>query len=235
MKERPILFSAPMVRALLAGQKTQTRRVVKPQPEWTEPETAWKNGGGHSGFGWYAHNSDYPEEGALFYRCPYGQPGDQLWVKETTLKVEDHGYIGPIYAESDDGRACLEGGLAPSEDDCTEVEPWEIKRRPSIFMPRSMARILLEVISIRVERVQDISTADAIAEGIERTVAGDGWRRYSDPETESVGLPPCQYPRHSYRSLWEHINGADSWDKNPWVWVVEFKRIELPQNAFPVR
>lgn len=102
---------------------------------------------------------------------------------------------------------------------------------PSIHMFRSASRILLEIISVRVERLQEISPSDSIAEGIERTVTGDGWRRYSDPETEAVGLPPCQCPRHSYRSLWEHINGETSWDENPWVWVVEFKRIESPKNG----
>ena len=111
------------------------------------------------------------------------------------------------------------------------MEPWEIKRRPSIFMPRWASRILLEVVSIHVERLNDISGEDPIAEGIERTVTGNGWRRYSDPETEAAGLPPFKYPRHSYRSLWEHINGAGSWDKNPWVWVVEFKRIESPNSG----
>lgn len=96
MKERPILFSAPMVRAILAGQKTQTRRIFKA-----------KNGGV------WPNQNDLPGMRQILRNCPYGQPGDRLWVKETTLKVEDHGYVGPIYAESDEGRACLSGGLAP--------------------------------------------------------------------------------------------------------------------------
>lgn len=214
--ERPILFSGPMVRAILEGRKTQTRRIMKPQPLWVaEPSIPLKT-----------HDAD--PKGII--SCPYGKPGDLLWVKETTLKVEDHGYIGPVYAESEDGRACLAGGLAPSEDDCTEVEPWEIKRRPSIFMPRSMARIWLEVVSVRVEQIQSISADDAIAEGIERTVNGDGWRHYADPKTELAGLPHFQCPRHSYRSLWELINGAMAWDNNPWVRIVEFKRVEAERG-----
>lgn len=215
MKERPILFSAPMVRAILEGQKTQTRRIVKPQPDLVYGSIPAR------------FTPDDQRLGRIgeVIRCPYGDPGDRLWVKETTLKVEDHGYEGPVYAESDDGRACLSGGLAPSDDDCTEVEPWEIKLRPSIFMPRSMARILLEVVDVRVQQIQAISPNDAIAEGIERTATGDGWRRYADPKSELAGLPPCQYPRHSYRSLWELINGPMAWDNNPWVWVVEFKHL----------
>lgn len=209
MKERPILFSAPMVRAILAGRKTQTRRAAKPVF--------------HPDLG----NIYYP--GALVLEhepqhvidraCPYGQPGDRLWVKETTLKVEDHGYIGPVYAESDEGRACLDGGIAPSEDDYAEVEPREIKRRPSIFMPRAMARILLEVVSVRVERLQDISEADAFDEGIiqQKTT---GW--FSVPGINGAGTTA----RAAYALFWNSINGANSWNKNPWVWVVEFKQIQ---------
>lgn len=219
-KERPILFSGAMIRAILKGKKTQTRRIVKPNPDWTEPATGWCNGDGHSGTGWYAYNEDYPEEGSLYYRCPYGEPGDLLWVKETTLKVEDHGYIGPVYAESDDGRACLAWGLAPSADDCTEVEPWDIKRRPSIFMSRSMARILLEVVSIRVERLNDISDADAVSEGSLE------WASEQDTPVRDI---PAGESHLIYRQLWESINGRGSWDTNPWVWVVKFKRIDLPE------
>ena len=209
MKERPILFSAPMVRALLDGSKTQTRRVVKPQPEWVEPATIWQQGDGHSGPGWYAHNEDYSDEGALFYRSPYGQPGDRLWVKETTIKVEDHGYEGPVFTESDDGRTVIEYGLAPSEDDCTEVEPEDIKLRPSIFMPRAMSRITLEITAVRVERLQDISRGDAMGEGcpFPNMAQGDD-------------------PRQWYADLWGQINGLGSWDQNPWVWVIEFKRVQ---------
>ena len=205
MKERPILFSAPMVRAILAGQKKQTRRIFKA-----------KNGGV------WPNKNDLPGMRQIFRNCPYGQPGDRLWVKETTLKVEDHGYVGPVYAESDEGRACLSGGLAPSEDDCTEVEPWEIKLRPSIFMPRSMARILLDVIRVGMERLNDISEADAIAEGVKSVGGGRYW-------IGAEGMIPRGSVEAAYRDLWESINGAGSWDKNPWVWVIEFKPVESPE------
>ena len=100
--------------------------------------------------------------------------------------------------------------------------------KPSIHMPRNLSRILLEIVSIRVERLQDISEADAQAEGVERVVAGVGWRRYCDPDSEEVGVPPCGDARRSFRSLWKFINGDESWSANPWVWVVEFKRAEVP-------
>ena len=211
MKERPILFSAPMVRAILAGQKTQTRRIAKPV---RHPDLGNIYAPG-------ALALEREPQHVIDRACPYGQPGDLLWVKETTLKVEDHGYVGPVYAESDEGRDCLSGGLAPSEDDCTEVEPWEIKRRPSIFMPRSMARMLLEVVSIRVERLQDISEADAMAEGSRL------WASEQDSPARDI---PGGETRLIYRQLWESINGDGSWGKNPWVWVVEFDRIEPPKG-----
>jgi len=230
MKERPILFSAQMVRAIIAERKTQTRRVVNPQPDAQHDGEPYWYVGGYRAWGFRPASAVPLRAGGIPLRCPYGQPGDRLWVKETTLKVEDHGYIGPVYAESDEGRACLSGGLAPSEDDCTEVEPWEIKRRPSIFMLRSMARILLEVVSVRVERLQDISDADARAEGINchqfRPDDGfplcDGYSHL--PDDGECTLHPTA--ANAYRALWASINGAGSWDANPWVWVVEFKRVE---------
>lgn len=93
-------------------------------------------------------------------------------------------------------------------------------------MCRWASRITLEITGVRVERLQDISEADAVAEGVERTVTGDGWRRYcADPEQEAAGLTPCATAVDSYRSLWEQINGPGTWDANPWVWAVEFRRV----------
>lgn len=238
MKERPILFSAPMVRAILSCQKTQTRRVVKPQPEWTDPSTAWLNGDGHSGPGWYAHNEDYPEEGSLFYRCPYGQPGDRLWVKETWQ----------YYDWDEEGEPCIryaaDNATAwpnPSQDDWAEklVDVWESlsrdenfkidcrardrKWRPSIFMPRWASRIQLEVVSVRVERLNDISEADCWAEGIEEVM-----HLFDGPSQAEMAkrLGLClEDAKPLYAQLWESINGAGSWDANSWVWVVEFKQM----------
>lgn len=206
MKERPILFSAPMVLALLDGNKTQTRRVVKPQPEWTEPATIWQQGDGHSGPGWYAHNEDYPDEGALFYRCPYGQPGDRLWVRETWCH------------QWNDKTGYQENGYwyrATTPDvqhvDGAEKSPW----KPSIHMPRAASRITLEITAVRVERLQDISDADAQAEGIVPAGDGNGWQT---ADTRHYMADPVA----SYMSLWESINGPVA---NPWVWVIEFRKV----------
>lgn len=202
VKERPILFSAPMVRAILAGSKTQTRRVVKPQP-FVTLEVG-------SGFAMRAQGcrswaGDFLDvkSANIDALCPYGQPGDRLWVKEQTLKIEDHGWIGPVYTESDAGRDALAWGYGES-DDPDHIPPHAIKRRPSIFMTRAMSRITLEVTGVRVERLKSISRGDAMAEGC--PASGDD-------------------PRKWYAELWDHINGAGSWDANPWVWVLSFRRL----------
>jgi hypothetical protein len=202
MKERPILFSGSMVRAILSGVKFQTRRVVKPQPEWVEPETVWQQADGHSGPGWYAHNEDYPEEGSLFYRCPYGQPSDRLWVRENFCDVASEG----------SPRRLQEVMYRADGDTSRDVVPrWS----PSIHMPRWASRITLEITDVRVERLQDISEEDAIAEGVK-------W--FSSGAVECPGMP--ETPVDAYRSLWEKISGSGSWEKNPWVWCISFKRTE---------
>ena len=176
-----------MVRAILAGNKTQTRRVVKPQPEqWTTPD-----GCGTSAI-WPAVN--YNGRVAAM-RCPYGQPGDRLWVREST-------------AEDCIGSASFARYTA---DGFTSRIAWWYSRKacPSIHMPRWASRILLEITSVRVERLHEISEADAKAEGVtlpKRTCTMyDGiWR-------------------DEYHALWESINGPRTWAANPWVWVIEFK------------
>jgi hypothetical protein len=209
MKERPILFSAPMVRALLDGSKTQTRRVVKPQPEWTEPATVWQQGDGHSGPGWYAHNEDYPDEGALFYRSPYGQPGNRLWVRETWCHQWDDftGYQEEkfFYRASTPDVQHVDGA---------ERSPW----KPSIHMPRAASRITLEITGVRVERLQHISEADARAEGARNLDVASG-RETLDPYSRQGSCVA------HYKHIWQEINGHGSWDLNPLVWVIEFKKV----------
>ena len=176
-----------MVRAILAGNKTQTRRVVKPQPEqWTTPD-----GCGTSAI-WPAVNHNGR---VAAMRCPYGQPGDRLWVREST-------------AEDCIGSASFARYTA---DGFTSRIAWWYSRKacPSIHMPRWASRILLEITSVRVERLHEISEADAKAEGVtlpKRTCTMyDGiWR-------------------DEYHALWESINGPRTWAANPWVWVIEFK------------
>lgn len=196
MKERPILFSGPMVRAILAGTKTQTRRVVKERHIDAAPPV---------------HFFQYLRE-----NCPYGQPGDRLWVRESWRTVAEADNTAPrdlnaAYRYWYEADAPHQIGFG--------------KLRPSIHMPRAASRILLEITAVRVERLHNISEADAQADGVERVVVGSGWRRYCDPDSEEVGVPPCGDARRSFRSLWKYINGAESWNANPWVWVVEFKRV----------
>lgn len=239
MKERPILFSAPMVRALLAGTKTQTRRIVKPQPP-----------NGHAWAGWCVTSTHRADEGKAtwaagtgpFLRdvhrvaCPYGQPGDRMWVRETFVTGYEMDPSG--YFKTDEAGEYIDKVWYRATD--PDLEWWvddvicEPKWRPSIFMPRALSRLTLEVVSVRVERLQDISEGDAVTEGVERHL--DGWYPYGIRTilTTLVGgveVPAqfCRTARDSYRMLWESINGAGSWNANPYVWVIEFKRIDAQE------
>lgn len=185
MKERPILFSAPMVRALLAGTKTQTRRVIKPR------HLAFFNQDAA------AMLSDWNER-----PLPYGKPGDRLWVRETWHDASSSLHSCALY------RA-----------DGIDLH-WD-KWTPSIHMPRRASRITLEITSVRVERLQEISIEDAKAEG--------AW----GPD-DSIAQKVADYfgtdifsanPRKAFQMLWESINGPDSWAANPWVWAIEFRRV----------
>lgn len=188
MTERPILFSGPMVRAILDGRKTQTRRVVKPQPE---PGYI-----GHFGPGIPFGRTEKRDE-----RCPYGYTGDWLLVREA---FHPYHWDRPRAAYRADGER---------QRVRTQIETYEIGRwKPSIHMPRWASRILLEIVSVRVERLQEIGEADCWAEGIDRMPDTRGWRDRAS-----------EYPREAYADLWEQINGSGSWSANPWVWVVEFK------------
>lgn len=190
MKERPILFSAPMVRAILAGNKTQTRRVVKDVGLYAiEPSI-------------HGHETSRRELAALASRCPYGQPGDRLWVRETFCPDWSD---KPIYKA--DGGSAMSAGYAK-----------EPRWRPSIHMPRCASRLTLEITGIRVERLQDISEADARAEGARCADEATG-REVLFPSSSNCG----SYRLH-YRDIWDQINGPGSWEANPWVWVVEFRR-----------
>ena len=311
MKSRPILFSAPMVRALLDGSKTQTRRKVKMkshhQIEQRDDDSLWP---------WMydsERNTDW------WMPCPYGQPGDREWrvglppqagmyyvrglLDESVGGDSRAVWVSPEhftwgFSESDDPEAIdldteitpenihwkrpgdqlwvreafyEEFGCAPTDDE--EREHWidngylayrasddqpygsggYLPWRPSIHMPRWASRITLEVVGVRVERLQEISEVDAEAEGVQRTVTDDGWRRYcNDPDQEAAGLTPCRTARASYQSLWDSINqqirptlphntaskryervkrwldthpDTTSWDANPWVWVIEFRSL----------
>ena len=192
-----------MVRAILAGTKTQTRRLVKPQPgdvhfeelPNTDPVTGWQIAG--RSYRW----SDDDATGRI-WTPPLGQPGDQSWVKETFC-YDDFGE--PIYRATEPDQGC-----SHPED----MRPW----KPSIFMPRKASRITLELTSVRVERLNDISEADAKAEGVADTFDA---RIASNFVGGNPG--PAQM---EYWALWESIHGPGSWAANPFVWVYEFKRIK---------
>jgi len=204
MKEHPILFSGEMVKAILEGRKTQTRRIVKPQPDENgitfmknSPVLDWDQIYKEE---WKPFQYDTWEGESKSVFCPYGKAGDQLWVRETFGKD----FFGKIYYKADDLFVPV-GAKA--------------KWKPSIFMPRNASRIQLEIVNIRVERLDNISEEDAKAEGIEGI---DGkYLDYSNTKSKQY----CLSAFSSYEELWIKINGKESWEKNPWVWKIEFKRI----------
>lgn len=206
VREKPMLFSASMVRALLAEKKTQTRRLVKPP---AGVPSVWIFG--HS------------DRERARVRCPYGVAGDRLWVKETWTPRHGHGEGG-----TDCGCECgavrveylADGGWKEFAPEAV-ADGWKMPKAASrgrnvtpLFMPRWASRITLEVTGVRVERVQDISEEDAKAEGI--TEIGGRF-------TFNEGLHQSRTARDSYAALWEIINGTESWDANPFVWCVSFR------------
>jgi len=234
MKERPILFSGPMVRAILAGTKTQTRRIVKDTSQLHGLIHPAVKAITHRGEGWYGF--DASERVKTQYittfplhtiRCPYGVPGDRLWIKETWKVASNLDEFTPTQlGEGLAGRADIRYLADPDTD-------LNGKTRVSIHMPRWASRLNLDITGIRIERLQEISEADAKAEGIEGVKAVDDrritvWRDY---QTKCGFLnqtdPATKGPIASYRTLWDSINEERGfgWEKNPWVWVVEFKRL----------
>lgn len=194
MKERPILFSGPMVRAILDGRKTQTRRIVKPQPVGRiDPVFSYGDGKLQCAFG----PQDRRKDGSIFWRNAPGDIGDRLWVRETWGRLFYSGDDEPVFWRADYSMKDLETQALPR---------W----KPSIHMPRWASRINLEITGVRVERLNEISEKDAWAEGCEGT---------DDDVTGGIS------GYAEYRQLWESINGAGSWDKNPICWVIDFKRI----------
>lgn len=211
-----------MVRALLDGTKTQTRRVVKAHPSddafmLLDHGDGWWPYRSQDGETANVDNMEYP------FCCPYGQPGDRLWVRETHRPIfgQTCGLIGLDY-RADPREKWERLGDAP---DCLIKSKWT----PSIHMRREYSRILLEVVSVRVERLQDISEADAKAEGITphevRQFAIFG---ASPAERAAIYRDAAVGP---YRGLWQQINGAGSWDANQWVWVVEFKKVNQDEQG----
>ena len=203
MKERPILMSAPMVRAILEGRKTQTRRVAKPQPDsfYTRDSTGRLDNDGD----WVWFRGNYPQVGR---KNKYGVIGDGLWVRETWRVFGVREYEYQHHQPS---------VIYRSDSDAFEQEEW----RPSIFMPRWASRITLEVTSVRVERLMDITANGAKAEGV---TPHDPIPFPDNAELDRIE-EDCRW-RGAYEVLWDKINGKTyPWASNPWVWVIEFKRL----------
>jgi hypothetical protein len=216
MNEHPIIFSGAMVRAILAG-KTQTRRVIKPQPK------GWGGEFQDDGFGAWciAGDQDYSER----IKCPYGKVGDHLWVRETWRIADESsatwtesGFVTVEYAD----------GTTMKTDECVWNDNWHQwwekyiksntrKGHPSIFMPKWASRLSLKITGIRVERVQDITVRDVRAEG---------WpaERYLFP-----GVNESDKCMDWFRKLWDSINGKRgySWESNPWCWCISFRRVAI--------
>lgn len=227
MKQRPILFSTEMVQAILAGRKTQTRRVVKPAPKqskWLSQELLNKASIDYvTSDGVQLH---HPKGGPLtFMRFPYGQVGDVLWVRETWTPLDTQEVDSPELDEDGipleefqveigykDGMSkwCVvsEDFYDQMNEDIEDMEQEGTQWKPSIHMPKDAARIWLRIKDVRVERLQDISDEDIRAEG-----------------AAEFG---CTTHRLNWQALWESVNGSDSWEDNPFVWVIEFERIEKP-------
>jgi hypothetical protein len=225
MKERPILFSGPMVQAILDGRKTQTRRVIKMQPPRGYEIAPYCTGSPDKGWSHYFRRAGVWNSYERFW-SPYGITGDRLWVRETfkiTRLAEANGEtldstFPNICYRADSGTA-----LYIDKKVWDHVTPNDGKFKPSIFMPRWASRINLEITKVRVEHLDDISESDAEAEGVRIPVTPDGhWAQCISRKY----VPKTPTFREHFRMLWEEINGKTyPWGSNPWVWVIEFKRI----------
>jgi hypothetical protein len=196
MKERPILYTGEMVRAILDDRKSMTRRVMKPQPVYAQAE--YRNGEppAESCYTWPAYNPQHRFLNEIAKECPYGYIGDRFWVRETWVQLPNNTIL---YRATDEERQ----------------EAWTMygkpKWKPSIFMPRSASRITLEITNVKVERLRDITEEDAIKEGV---------------KIGSSSMGHIFTAREHFEGLWDFINGKKyPWSSNPFVWVIEFKRI----------
>lgn len=222
MKESPILFNSTMIRALVEGKKTVTRRAIKHQPDVpvtdAVPRCDYPHGPATADWYWrpkYGHLNGVPSNGWDF-KCPYGQPGDRLWVRETWFCDHFEVMSGP-YLKPDDldvTEAREDGTLVYAADGLTPYEAEQPAWKPSIHMPRWACRILLEITDVRVERLQVISESQVRREGCE---VRQFWLFGADAEKRQ------QIAAIVFRNLWESTGG--DWVGNPWVWVLEFKRV----------
>ena len=245
VKERPILFSTPMVRAVLDDRKTKTRRTLKPAmveaietylggDNETELAFAYLDnvkdeGGSKAPVGWYVWCAEYPEEGVFpIGQCPYGKVGDRLWVREEH-KIWQYKQVGnqceTWVCEYRDGTV-----IEKYAKEIPLATVQKLRKRKTLgkwqrarFLPKAFCRILLEITDIRVERLQDIFEEDAIAEGVEIHSSNRLFNFYKSYTPDRVCF---NNPIDSFRTLWQSINGLESWAANPWVPVISFRRVE---------
>jgi hypothetical protein len=256
VKERPILFSGPMVRALLDGRKTQTRRVMKVQPPTQEAfrgslfglDRAVADGGKMYSQNDYDRLPKHPTEWELTgsvgvareagfprrYRCPYGAIGDRLWVKETWRPSKSAGdWDMDVRYEADGLTRTVYDGEFGARD-------WSMPKAAArgnvspLFMPRWAARLVLEITDVRVERLKAISEADALAEGIARFEGERFFHWEPNPEPRHPRFNGVT-PEAGFQFLWETINGDESWEANPWVWAVSFRVLSDEERQASIR
>ena len=247
MKARPILMNTPMVTALLDGRKSMTRRVAKPQPHEVDENGLWysrmPSGGLSLGMG-------------SVYKCPYGKVGDLLYVRES-VDITDSG-MGPCVGQ--EFAFFIKYKADDYEQWCYATKdtlPKTIGPKPSIHMSRWASRLTLEITDIRVERLQDISEEDAVAEGVEQLfteeqkkkdaliACDDSWKNYlwhghygqhggGNIKSDAWYYQYSSYKKttDSFSSLWESINGKGSWTSNPWVWAISFRTHKINVDEF---
>lgn len=208
MKERGLIFNGEMVRAILDGRKTQTRRIMKPQPADDIARGTFPNRDAH---GWIS-SLKHKFGSTTAHTCPYGQPGDRIWVRETWAEAGASAPDLKLY------RANYPAHVPTHYENVPPAE--DVRWTPSIHMPRWASRILLEITDVRVEQLKSISEEEARSEGVARLREGF-WKHYQPGWTQHQ-----LSARGSFATLWDSIYGFGEWDRNPWVWVVEFKRIE---------
>ncbi|WP_149506009.1 morphogenetic protein [Serratia nevei] len=211
MKERPVIFNSEMVRAILDGRKTQTRRVMAVQPESNQfgllriSDSTKRSDIGK--YHWAESNATGTHQRSALFSCQFGQVGDRLWVRETFMDLTGTG----IEATTGkfEGFAYRADTPAGSYGDEVRKE-YGLKWTPSLHMPRKACRILLKITAVRVERLNDISDGDAIREGC-----------------SAADMKSGDCVANVFARLWSSIYGVDSWNANPWVWVIEFRRVEV--------